>query len=824
MSDIRTSQNPGISGLALSLTTTETIFVQNLSGLAYSQGDLLYYDGTNLTNLGAGTAGDVLTTNGVDANPSWTVPVSGGVSSVNTQTGAVVLTTADISEVTNLYYTDARVSANATVVGKENSLGNPTTDGDILSSTIAGVRSWIAPSTGGTPGGSTTQLQFNDAGVFGGASGITWDKTNLVTTIQNATDTASNQSLVIKGANRATPAVGDTVYQSFYQKNSVGTFIESGRLSTTIQDVTSGSEIGTVILSIVEAGTLQTKVKYEDTNIGFYSGGNNFANFSYGFANAIPTGGSFRISDIACDNGMSRYSYGINGQAGVGNAFLVNGQASLGQFVVNSNSYTLGVVNETTFDMVSGSNTITTPASSASNLIAGLGLLSKTIVQGTGSTLINTAALYIDGAYTATVSGANYAIWVNSGATKLGGTLDVTGAITLGTPLSDASIASSATWNGKIANLVEDTTPQLGGQLDAQANSISFTLQTYSPTATTSSTWATATAYALTNIAMPSTLNGYYYDCTTAGTSAATEPTWGTTVGGTTTDNNSLVWATATDLALGYMGVPTTVNGFNYEITTAGITAATEPTWPTVAGNTITDNVGTSAWAGSTAYALSDIAVPSTTNGYTYEITTAGTSGITEPVWPTTAGGTITDNVGIATWAVSVAYALVDLVVPTTVNGYTYECTVAGTSDAATEPTWPTVVGDTVVDGTVTWTCRAQPIWTCRIQAIWTCRAQPVWTTKSTPQTIDLTKGEKQELTMPASNATLTFTAPTGSASFSLIVNQDSVGGRTLTYPANVKWVGGTAPTLSTAASAIDVLSFLFDGVSYYGMGSIGFA
>jgi hypothetical protein len=38
-------------------------------------------------------------------------------------------------------------------------------------------------------------------------------------------------------------------------------------------------------------------------------------------------------------------------------------------------------------------------------------------------------------------------------------------------------------------------------------------------------------------------------------------------------------------------------------------------------------------------------------------------------------------------------------------NGYYYECTTAGTT-GATEPTWPTTAGNTVVDGSVTWTCR----------------------------------------------------------------------------------------------------------------------
>lgn len=60
-----------------------------------------------------------------------------------------------------------------------------------------------------------------------------------------------------------------------------------------------------------------------------------------------------------------------------------------------------------------------------------------------------------------------------------------------------------------------------------------------------------------------------------------------------------------------------------------------------------------------------------------------------------------------ATWAANTAYVLLNFRIPTTANGYVYECTTAGTSHAATEPTWPTTVGNTVADGTVTWTCRS---------------------------------------------------------------------------------------------------------------------
>jgi formate dehydrogenase major subunit len=55
-------------------------------------------------------------------------------------------------------------------------------------------------------------------------------------------------------------------------------------------------------------------------------------------------------------------------------------------------------------------------------------------------------------------------------------------------------------------------------------------------------------------------------------------------------------------------------------------------------------------------------------------------------------------------WQASYSFVLGDIVRPTTATGYHYECTVAGTS-GSTEPTWPTVKDSTVVDGTVTWKC-----------------------------------------------------------------------------------------------------------------------
>ena len=56
-----------------------------------------------------------------------------------------------------------------------------------------------------------------------------------------------------------------------------------------------------------------------------------------------------------------------------------------------------------------------------------------------------------------------------------------------------------------------------------------------------------------------------------------------------------------------------------------------------------------------------------------------------------------------ATWAASTAYSLDDIVISTTPNGHKYKVTTAGTSGSS-EPAWPTGTGETVNDETVVWT------------------------------------------------------------------------------------------------------------------------
>jgi len=90
--------------------------------------------------------------------------------------------------------------------------------------------------------------------------------------------------------------------------------------------------------------------------------------------------------------------------------------------------------------------------------------------------------------------------------------------------------------------------------------------------------------------------------------------------------------------------------------------------------------------------------------------------------------------------------------------------------------------------------------------------------------TIDWTAGNKCSFLFGNTNETFTFTEPSNACNLLLLLKQDATGSRTATWPANVKWVGGTAPTLSTAGNSIDIISFFFDTTNYYGVASLKFS
>lgn len=78
--------------------------------------------------------------------------------------------------------------------------------------------------------------------------------------------------------------------------------------------------------------------------------------------------------------------------------------------------------------------------------------------------------------------------------------------------------------------------------------------------------------------------------------------------------------------------------------------------------------------------------------------------------------------------------------------------------------------------------------------------------------TIDWNNGNTQHVILTA-NATITFSNGQPGGRYTLILKQDSVGGRTVTWPTNVRWADNTAPILTTTANKTDYVGFIYNGI-----------
>lgn len=101
--------------------------------------------------------------------------------------------------------------------------------------------------------------------------------------------------------------------------------------------------------------------------------------------------------------------------------------------------------------------------------------------------------------------------------------------------------------------------------------------------------------------------------------------------------------------------------------------------------------------------------------------------------------------------------------------------------------------------------------------------ARPYSSNTTATGTVTLALGAN-DLTLTGNVTTVNITAdnpttgvvgpkPGSQSSFVVKLTQDATGSRTVTWGSKFKFVGGTAPTLSTAAGKVDILHFItFDG------------
>jgi hypothetical protein len=82
--------------------------------------------------------------------------------------------------------------------------------------------------------------------------------------------------------------------------------------------------------------------------------------------------------------------------------------------------------------------------------------------------------------------------------------------------------------------------------------------------------------------------------------------------------------------------------------------------------------------------------------------------------------------------------------------------------------------------------------------------------------TIDWNGGNTQHVLLApttGSVVTISFTGGQSGGRYNLALKQDATGGRTVTWPASVRWGSGTAPTLTSGANKTDYIGFIYNGI-----------
>lgn len=248
-----------------------------------------------------------------------------------------------------------------------------------------------------------------------------------------------------------------------------------------------------------------------------------------------------------------------------------------------------------------------------------------------------------------------------------------------------------------------------------------------------------------------------------------------------------------------------------------------------------TDEVVTSAgysgpsWAASHAYSCSlrgtltlyaEVVTPTSANGYAYRCVRSGTTGATEPTWPTVIAAH-----EFRSWQAGYGVELNDYIRPSTPNGHVYQVTSVGGADSitmATEPTWPTGGGATVVADGITYTeAGADPTTTYVVDGsvIWECcGAEATWS----PTSYVTAAPRQHTQAMANANQTLTTTqaqAATIKTTGAITANRDLVlptpsgdaqvrewtirNACTGAFSVNVKTSGGASVAVANGKTAI---------------------
>lgn len=130
---------------------------------------------------------------------------------------------------------------------------------------------------GGVPGGSNQQLQYNNAGAFGGVTGALWDGTTFTlpnNTFVGVEDAGTNTVLSpfnLLRTSSGAPAAGIGVGMNFYVETAAGNIELGAAIRAVTADVTAASEDFDLVFYTMDGGaTAQERGRYMELSGGIF--------------------------------------------------------------------------------------------------------------------------------------------------------------------------------------------------------------------------------------------------------------------------------------------------------------------------------------------------------------------------------------------------------------------------------------------------------------------------------------------------------------------------------------------------------------------------
>ncbi len=245
----------------------------------------------------------------------------------------------------------------------------------------AGNLTWVPGGGGGSPGGSNTQVQYNNSGAFGGITGATSNGTTLTLTSGRAVTDFSPST-------NGGAALGTTALEWSNLFLASGAVINFNNSNITLTHA--------AFKLTLAGGTFNAAGGTYIDNLGTHMG-----------TDATGLTGTFGANTVASGTGVAGYT-------------LLGATTSFFSWM-NPGTTTLGANNSHARFILANSVSLAEAASGVHPLIAHLAIKPLSITNGVATTT-NAATLYIEGAATGTaVVTNNYALWVAGGTSRFDG-------------------------------------------------------------------------------------------------------------------------------------------------------------------------------------------------------------------------------------------------------------------------------------------------------------------------------------------------------------------------------------------------------------------